>query len=176
MAKSIHNPPFGTRIGTWAWAATPNRVFADPLMSTYFGIDASVGARGAAPARFAAAIHKEDRDRVIRSMRRAMVSGGAFSERCRVYTLLGKERLILVEGRCFSDREGTPRLYPGHIVDIGDYIGDCGAIDELRDLLDRALVLAKIQRMNLTQYFIAMSIAEISEIRNSIKETKTLLN
>lgn len=79
--------PFSPRIGTWVWDVQPDKLFGDPLISTYFGMDAAEGASGQPMERYLRAIHSDDRDRVRRAFCGACTSGEAYSETYRVRTL-----------------------------------------------------------------------------------------
>lgn len=138
-------------------------MFADPVMSVYFGMEAEEGASGPPAERYGEAIHEDDRERIEAAVHRAVVTGQPFIEIYRVRTLYRADRLIMADGRCFRDRDGNPNLYPGHIIDISDYLAIENSIKEIRDHLEVALLKAQKMRNSFLTYLITLAAREAAE-------------
>lgn len=154
---------FGRRVGTWAAEVRSNRVFADPMMSAYFGMDAGEGASGPPVERYLSAVHADDRLRVGRAVRRAIVSSAPFSECYRVMTVHGTECRVAATGCCFRDAHGRPNLHMGHIVDVSDLSMHIQSLGDLAARLGFLSVSAERQGLSFVKYLIDMALHEVSE-------------
>lgn len=156
-------PEFGQRIGTWAGEVRPNRVFADPIMSAYFGMDAEEGASGPPVERYLSAVHVDDRPRVRRAVRRTIVLSVPLLECYRVMTLDGTECRIAATGRCFRDGYGRANLHLGDIIDVTDLVLHIQSLRELAACLGFLSISAERQGLRFVKYLIDMVLHEVSE-------------
>lgn len=161
-------------VGFWTWEVRPDHVFADPIMSAYFGMQAEDGERGPPLERFMEAIHSDDRDRIRTAITRAVTTGEPYREAYRVKTLFGQERTLIAVGRCFRDARGRPHLYPGHITDIT--VRRTGTSADIYDQLSRSRDLAAAEGKLLLEYLISMAMLECSDDKMSGKDKFSLLN
>jgi hypothetical protein len=144
-------------IGTWGWEIKPNRCFADPIASTYFGMTPDEGRQGQPIQRYLDAIHPEDQERVEWAIGKTVHEGAPFRETYRVNTLDGETRCILAAGFCYRDPDGSPDLYPGHIIDLGRTAQDYELIYEFGGLLTLLRQRAQGKDMEMIRYLLDMA-------------------
>lgn len=105
-------------VGTWDWRIPENRVFADQRLAEFYGLSAEAAARGVSLEDYAAAIHPEDRTRVVAAIEKAITGGNHFSEEYRLINQSGDVRWVLAEGKPSYDANGVCIRFPGVAVDI----------------------------------------------------------
>ena len=103
-------------MGTFVWDIPADRVYGDANFARIFGV--ALDSAGAAPiADYLAAIHTDDRDRVVLAIRNTVDNGADFSTE---YRLLGgdRERWVMVRGGVDRDPTGRAIRFPGVVVDV----------------------------------------------------------
>ncbi|MDR3569600.1 MAG: PAS domain-containing protein [Syntrophobacteraceae bacterium] len=103
-------------MGTWQWDISANRFSGDELGCHLLGIDSPTFA-GTQEEVFRA-IHVEDRDRVRRSLGRALKQDMPFEAEHRSVQTDGKVIHIAVRGRLARDTQGRPERINGLVWDI----------------------------------------------------------
>jgi DNA-binding CsgD family transcriptional regulator len=104
-------------LATWSWDIHSDLVTAHPGLASLFGIEAGFVA-GLPLARYLAAIHPEDIDRVVQLIRASVASGTAYEAIYRVTPHGEDYRLVLARGRVEFDSDGSPARLPGALIDI----------------------------------------------------------
>ncbi|MBY0397164.1 MAG: PAS domain-containing protein [Thermoleophilia bacterium] len=131
-------------IGHWAWDPATDRVRVDALVALLFKVDPTEAEAGIPMAHYEAAIHADDRDRVVGLVRRSVAAGSSYVAEYRVISVDGRTRWVLARGRFTSDRDGRPTGGRGILVDItalraGEEIGGAAAPGTGETPLDRAV-------------------------------------
>jgi PAS domain S-box-containing protein len=105
-------------IGTWDWNVERNLVTADDRFASLHGVDSLRAGLGVPFRQYLAAIHPEDRKRVLSAVRDAVSQGVPLSVEYRVTDQNGHLRTIVSSGRArFDDARNVVR-FPGAAVDI----------------------------------------------------------
>ncbi len=105
-------------IGRWTWDAATNKARADAFVALLFNVDPEEAAVGVPLPAYIDAIHADDRERVLASIRRSAQEGGAYLIEYRVTSVDGQMRWVLARGRFISDHDGRPLSGSGILVDI----------------------------------------------------------
>ncbi|GAB6194867.1 PAS domain-containing protein [Lysobacter xanthus] len=109
----------GAIVGTWIWDIPEDRVVADERFAVSFGLDPGALRDGVAIQHAFDAIHAEDRANVQAQVARAIETRGAY--RCQYRVLRdGHYRWVEATGRVQCDPDGTPRRFPGVLLDIDE--------------------------------------------------------
>lgn len=104
-------------IGTWEFDLVHNRVQVDANLQRMLGVDRDVAA-GAPQEAFLAAIHPDDRERVLAELAKSVNTGTNFSGEYRLLGLDGQPRWVSARGRVEKDATGQSVRLPGVVVDI----------------------------------------------------------
>jgi PAS domain S-box-containing protein len=104
-------------IATWTFDIVQNRVVADANMARLFSV-AETDALGGTLDVYLAAIHPEDRDRVLETIQQAMESGKQYEAEYRVVLPDGASRWLVARGRVERDANGVATALPGVVLDI----------------------------------------------------------
>ncbi len=105
-------------VGAFEWDILRDRLFGDIHFERIF--DVALDADGTAPlAAFAAAIHAEDRDRVLALLERSLRTGCDYEAEYRVLAR-GRERWLIARGKVEHDDEARAVRMPGVVLDITD--------------------------------------------------------
>lgn len=105
-------------VGTWLWDVGRDEIRADRL--AWCGLDTSAGSSATGQLQqFIAAIHPDDRSRVMDEITVAMQTGDAYRTEFRIKGE-GGERWLSASGRCDRDATGKPTVFAGLTVDVTD--------------------------------------------------------
>ncbi|HVF35422.1 MAG TPA: PAS domain S-box protein, partial [Candidatus Saccharimonadia bacterium] len=104
-------------IATWTWDVPTNRLYADESLARLFGLDADA-ADGGLLDRYLAAIHPEDRDRVVGALERSLASGADYAAEYRIAAPAHPERWVIARGRPEAGADGRALRMIGVLVDI----------------------------------------------------------
>lgn len=105
-------------VGTWLWDVDRDEIRADKL--AWCGLDTSAGGSATGHLQqFLAAIHPEDRSRVMDEIAVAVKTGDAYRTEFRIKGD-GGERWLSASGRCDRDAMGRPMVFAGLTVDVTD--------------------------------------------------------
>ena len=103
-------------VGTFEWDIVTDRLWGDENFARIFGIALDVS--GAAPLdKYVAAIHPEDRDRVMSLVRRAVETGGVYEAEYRIVSG-ERERWVIARGQVERDAERRAVRFPGAVLEI----------------------------------------------------------
>lgn len=105
-------------VGTWAWDVQRDEIRADRL--AWCGLDTQAGSATTGHLQqFLAAIHPDDRARVMDEIATAVRTGDAYRTEFRITGQSG-ERWLSASGRCDRDTTGKPLIFAGLTVDVTD--------------------------------------------------------
>jgi PAS domain S-box-containing protein len=108
------------KICTWRYDLPSNKIAADPQLAVFFGIEPEAAAHPLSPRRFLAAIHPDDRHRVISNIRQAITTGNDYIDEYRVRDADSQERYVMAQGRVEYDTQGNAIVFPGALIDLSD--------------------------------------------------------
>ncbi|RYG43103.1 PAS domain S-box protein, partial [bacterium] len=131
-------------IATFDWAPQQDRVYANPLLKTFFGVSDEEAAGGHLAA-YLTAIHPDDRARVRTAIEASLQTGKRYETEYRLVNSEGKERWVLARGDTTFGKSGPERL-SGILVDIT-------ARKSIEAERERLLTQVEIERKRLEQAF-----------------------
>lgn len=105
-------------VGTWDWDIESNVVTADERFAALYGVSPSQAAVGLPIEEFLAAVHPDDRQRVLSEIQVSLKSPGPVRFEYRVPNKDGTTRWVVASGRVIADENGKPVRLPGVLVDI----------------------------------------------------------
>jgi PAS domain S-box-containing protein len=108
----------GAIIGTWHWDLPTDRFTVDEAFARAFGLDPALGYHGLSLEQVAATVHPEDRQGLTAAINQAIAKGGAYAHQYRVRRADGKYYWIEANGRVDCAEDGTPKSFPGVIIDV----------------------------------------------------------
>jgi PAS domain S-box-containing protein len=104
-------------ITTWTWNIVENTLHADPKLAELFALPPAA-ANGGLLDRYVAAIHPEDRQRVMEKLNRAVATGEPYEADYRIVQADGSIRWVTSRGVAEVDGHGRAVRMPGVLVDI----------------------------------------------------------
>lgn len=123
-------------IGTWAWDVPGDKFVGDASLAHIFGVSADVVAGGPL-APVAAAIHPDDRSRVLSLVRSVLESGSQYEADYRVLWPDGSTRWVTARGQVERDANGKALRFPGVIIDVTERKLAEAALDRMTAESDR---------------------------------------
>ena len=105
-------------VGRWEWEAATDSVRSDAFVALLFNVDPAKAETGISRAAFQAAIHPEDRERILGLIRQCAQEGRAYVTEYRVIAFDGQTRWVLARARFSCDQAGQPLRGSGMLVDI----------------------------------------------------------
>ncbi|KMO34211.1 hypothetical protein VQ02_19430 [Methylobacterium variabile] len=108
----------GNEAGAWEWDVANDRLRADEYVHQILWASTRQRSEGGTLAEFAACIHPDDRDAVIKRMKTNASEGAAFIAEFRVCSAEGDMRWVLARGRYELDEAGRPLRGRGILIDI----------------------------------------------------------
>ncbi|QLD89556.1 PAS domain-containing protein [Natronomonas salina] len=122
-------------VGTWEWSIPDDEFVTGPSFAKKFGVDPDAAREGVSLERFVSSIHEEDRERVERKIDAAVESCGEYEAEYRVWNEAGERRWVLARGHVECADDGTPRTFPGALIDITERKKDEQLLKALNDRL-----------------------------------------
>lgn len=107
-------------IGIWDWDIERDSVTADDGFARLYGIDPLHAGLGVPVDAFTAAIHPEDRSRVLEEIDVALRTGEPYVSEYRLVTGGGDPLWVVASGRARLNADGKASRFPGVAVDITD--------------------------------------------------------
>lgn len=104
-------------IATWTWDIPNNRLFADNKLTQLFNLPPSE-ANGGLLEHYLAAIHPDDVDRILKTLKQAVERDELYEADYRIVQADGSVRWVTARGRAERDANGEPVRMPGVLVDI----------------------------------------------------------
>ncbi|WP_420870328.1 PAS domain-containing protein [Methylobacterium crusticola] len=108
----------GAIIGTWHWDLPGDRFTVDEGFARAFGLDPALGREGLSLRQVVATVHPDDREGLSAAIGAAIARGGAYAHQYRVRRRDGRYYWIEANGRVEHARDGTPRSFPGVLIDV----------------------------------------------------------
>ena len=108
----------GAIIGTWHWDIPTDRFTIDDAFARTFGLDPVLGREGIPLAQIVETVHPDDQPGLAAAIDAAIVRGGRYAHQYRVRHADGHYYWIEANGRVDHDPDGTPRSFPGVLIDI----------------------------------------------------------
>ncbi len=105
-------------VGTWDWEIENNLVTADERFAALYGVSAGQAAGGLPIEDFLAAVHADDRQRVLAEIEAGLKTPGPVRFEYRVPNKDGTTRWVVASGRVITNEEGRAVRLPGVLVDI----------------------------------------------------------
>jgi PAS domain S-box-containing protein len=115
--KRIDSALLAGDVGTYEWDVVADRLHGDQNFNRIFGIVPSA-AHAAPIATFVEAVHRADRDRVMRSIRRSVETGENYREDYRLNHPIEGELWVDARGRMLKDKNGRVVNFFGVAIDI----------------------------------------------------------
>jgi PAS domain S-box-containing protein len=148
---------YASRTGTFRWDIRSNALDWDENLDRLFGLAPGLTVRSLAG--FVAAVHPDDRGRVIAACERCAETGADFDEEFRVVWPDGSVHWLDDKGRTFRDDEGCPSYMTGACVEVTErkaaeeererLLAALGASEaRLRRILDSGIVGAFFWRIS----------------------------
>jgi PAS domain S-box-containing protein len=110
----------GAIIGTWHWDLLTDRFTVDEAFARVFNLDPALGRDGLSLEQVVTTVHPDDRDELTDAINAVIARGGAYSHQYRVCGADGKYTWIEANGRVECADDGTPRRFPGVLIDVED--------------------------------------------------------
>ncbi|WP_298089545.1 PAS domain S-box protein [uncultured Sphingomonas sp.] len=108
----------GAIIGTWHWDIPTDRFTIDDAFARTFGLDPALGREGIPLAQIVETVHPDDQAALAEAIDEAIRRGGRYAHQYRVRRTDGRYYWIEANGRVDHDLDGTPRSFPGVLIDI----------------------------------------------------------
>ena len=108
----------GAIIGTWHWDIPTDHFTIDDAFARAFGLDPTLGREGIPLALIVATVHPDDQAGLAAAIDAAVAKGGRYAHQYRVRRADGRYYWIEANGRVDHDPDGTPRGFPGVLIDI----------------------------------------------------------
>jgi hypothetical protein len=130
-------------VGHWDYDVAADRLFADAPVAALFGVDPEQAESGAPLAVFAAGIHPDDRERIVRLIAEHAREGSSYLAEYRVSGAYAVTRWVLARGSFRRDAAGRPLRGSGIIVDVsrsrlGEDAFVTAPLSSMADPLERA--------------------------------------
>lgn len=117
--------------GVFTWDISTDQFFADSAFAKLFGLDPEETMVGLPMERYLNRVHADDKGRVARAIRDAVVSGYPCQQNYRVQSVDGTFIEIMAFGRCFRNADGTPSQYAGIVFPVAPVIEEGTALQDL---------------------------------------------
>jgi PAS domain S-box-containing protein len=104
-------------VGTWTWDVTADRVVADRNLARMFGVTAAEAAGGPLDT-FTEAIHRDDRERVTRVVKRVLKEGESYETDYRIVRPTQDVCWVITRGRVERDAAGRATRVAGVTIDV----------------------------------------------------------
>jgi len=108
----------GAIIGTWHWDLPSDCFTVDEAFAEAFGLDPALGRTGLSLEQVIATVHPDDRQGLIAAIEEVVARGGAYAHQYRVRRADAKYYWIEANGRVEHGEDGTPRSFPGVLINV----------------------------------------------------------
>ncbi|WP_342039329.1 ATP-binding protein [Allosphingosinicella indica] len=109
-----------SKVGTWDWDVSADRVRADRRFAELYGVDPDRAADGAPIADYVGRFHPDDVDRVSSAINSTIAEASEFAEEYRLVGADGEITWVLATGRCQRDATTGTLRFPGIVLDISE--------------------------------------------------------
>ncbi|MBP2307115.1 PAS domain S-box protein [Azospirillum melinis] len=156
----------GAIIGTWFWDIATDRITIDEAFAKAFGVDPALGRDGISLAQMVETVHPDDRANLAQAVGEAMARGGRYVHQYRVRRHDGRYYWIEANGRVDLAADGTPRGFPGVVIDV----------EERRTIeAERDRAIAKLRALNDTlEQRVAERTAELMQAEEKLRQSQKM--
>ena len=156
----------GAIIGTWFWDIAADRITIDEAFAKAFGVDPALGRDGISLAQMVETVHPDDRAGLAEAVGEAMARGGRYVHQYRVRRHDGRYYWIEANGRVDRGADGTPRGFPGVIIDV----------EERRTIeAERDRAIAELRALNDTlEQRVAERTAELMQAEERLRQSQKM--
>jgi PAS domain S-box-containing protein len=156
----------GAIIGTWHWDLPTDRFAVDEAFARVFDLDPALGREGLSLEQVMATVHRDDRDGLTVAINEAIARGGAYSHQYRVRRADGNYQWIEANGRVECDADGTPRRFPGVLIDV----------EERRNVeAERDRAIAALRALNDTlEQRVSARTAELMQAEEKLRQSQKM--
>ena len=108
----------GAIIGTWHWDLPTDRFTVDEAFARNFGLDPALGYSGIPLEQIIATVHPDDKPGLVAAIDEVVRRSGAYAHQYRVRRADGRYYWIEANGRVDHAEDGTPKSFPGVLIDV----------------------------------------------------------
>jgi PAS domain S-box-containing protein len=108
----------GAIIGTWVWDIPADRFTVDEAFAQAFGLDPALGREGLSLEQVIETVHPDDTAGLSAAIDEVIRRGGQYAHQYRVRGIDGNYRWIEANGRVELAEDGSPRRFPGVLLDM----------------------------------------------------------
>ncbi|WP_408146600.1 PAS domain S-box protein [Caballeronia glebae] len=156
----------GAITGTWLWDLVNDRFVVDEGFANVFGLDPAQGRLGMPLSEVTANVHPDDRDELVKAIEEVIKRGGSYAHQYRVRRSDGRYYWVEANGRVDFGPDGTPRRFPGVLLDAEKR----RAVEEERD---RATALLRAMNETLEQR-VAERTAELMRAEEQLRQAQKM--
>ena len=139
-------------VATWSWDIVNNRVIADENLTRMFDLNPK-DAIGSPIENYLEAIHPDDRSRVSAAITSAMQGpDGRYDTEYRIIHKDGSVCWVTARGKVQHDSNGTPRFFPGVVIDITQRKASQQEAEDLHFRLERQSRLLDITLSSISDF------------------------
>ncbi len=120
----------GGIVGTWDLDIRTNTVFTNGAFAELFGVSGGEARRGISKDVLAAALHPDDRERVLGGLSSAIRTGSDYRCDYRAVTRDGETRWFVLTGRPRRDETGAIVQYAGIVIDVTERTEAAAALEQ----------------------------------------------
>ncbi|WP_161958063.1 PAS domain S-box protein [Azospirillum palustre] len=156
----------GAIIGTWFWDIPTDSFTVDEAFAATFGLDPALGRDSIGLSQVVETVHPDDRAGLAEAMGEAIVRGGRYAHQYRVRRHDGRYYWIEANGRVDLDADGTPRGFPGVLIDV----------EERRTIVaERDRAIAELRSLNDTlEQRVAERTAELMQAEEKLRQAQKM--
>ena len=139
-------------VATWSWDIVNNRVIADENLARMFDLNPK-DATGSPIENYLEAIHPDDRSRVSAAITSAMQGpDGGYDTEYRIVHKDGSVCWVTARGKVQHDADGTPKFFPGVVIDITQRKASQREAEDLHFRLERQSRLHDITLSSISDF------------------------
>ncbi len=148
----LQSMSIANEVATWTWDIVSDRVVADENLARIFGVSPEDAAGGPIE-KYIQAIHPEDRHRVVAAIEKALENPEErFETDYRVVRSDGSTSWVIARGNVERTPDGSPKAFPGVVIDISSRKVSEQKADDLRFRLDQQLRIIDITLSSISDF------------------------
>lgn len=154
------SPEIKDAVGFFSWDLGENRVFADHVFASIYGIPAHNLEVGAPIEDVIKNIADGDMQRVAKALHETIISGKPCHQTYSINHPSGRNIVVTGQGRCLRNGEGVPSIYTGSVTATEGSIAATES-DPLASHCLEALKLAKRRRHALAERYLVSALGAL---------------
>lgn len=160
------SPDVKDAVGFFSWDLGENRVFADHIFASIYGISPRNLEVGAPIEEVIKHIADGDLQRVAKALHETIISGKPCSQTYRINHPSGRKIVVTGQGRCLRNGEGVPSIYTGMVAaEEVDVISSPTNSDPLESHCLEALKIAKRRRHALAERYLVSALGALGRTK-----------